>query len=173
MNTPVYVGMLVSPEAWGPLTNAERVVQTNYWDWGAPIIVGLHICAGAGTVIIRPRDIRDASRYRVYLEGCSAITNNNSNNVAVACSCHGCRCCCLMMRPWRKGKRCDMYMYSATWRVSIRKNCFIDYTTGCSNWLFKTVARCTTPIVVLEHQIHVCIHHALVWRWRWWSDDLQ
>ena len=79
MNTPVYVGMLVSPEAWGPLTNAERVVQTNYWDWGAPIIVGLHVCARAGTVIIRPRDIRDASRYRVNLEGCSAMTNNNNN----------------------------------------------------------------------------------------------
>ena len=53
--------MLVSPEAWEPLPNAERVVQTNYRDWGAPIIVGLHVCAGAGTVTIRPRDIRDAS----------------------------------------------------------------------------------------------------------------
>ena len=57
------------------MTNAERVMQTNYRDWGAPIIVGLHVCAGAGAVIIRPRDIRDASRYRVYLEGYSAITN--------------------------------------------------------------------------------------------------
>ena len=86
MNTPAYVGTLVSSEAWEPVSDTERVVQTNYRDWGAPTIVGLHVCAGAGTVTIRPRDIRDASRYRVYLEGCSAITNYNYIYVAGWCS---------------------------------------------------------------------------------------
>ena len=71
--TPAYVEPLVSSGAREPLPDTERVVQTKYRGWGAPTIVGLHGCAGAGTVIVRPRDISDTSRYRVYLEGCSAI----------------------------------------------------------------------------------------------------